>query len=96
MGFNEELTITKIKTHIKKRGGAFKSWFVGTGRHARTELRRHGVRRKGNCWILVRARSASIAEDVRSSLAENLNLLTQEGQRGDYVYAYRLAANTKP
>ncbi len=96
MGFNEELTVSKIKAHIKKRGGAFKSWFVGTGRHAHTELRRHGVKRKGNCWILVRARSASIAENVRSSLAMNLSLLTQEGQRGEYVYAYKLAANTKP
>ncbi len=96
MGFNEELTISKIKVHIKKRGGAFKAWFVGTGKHARMELRRHGVRRKGNCWILVRARTASIAENVRSSLAENFRLLTQEGQRGDYVYAYKLAPNTKP
>jgi hypothetical protein len=96
MGSTKELTVSKIKTHIMKRGGIFKSWFVGTGQHAGKELRRHGVKRKGNCWILVRASSASIAENVRSHLVEALGLLTQEGQRGDFVYAYKLATNTKP
>ncbi len=96
MGFDEKSTVSKIKTHIQKRGGVFKSWFVGTGTHARRELHRHGVKRKGNCWILVRARSASMAEDIRSHLAETFGLLTQNGPPGDYVYAYKMAANTNP
>lgn len=96
MAFTEKSSVSKIKTHIKKRGGASESWFVGTGKHAHKELRDHGVKRKGNCWILVRASSAAIAENVRSHLVEALGLLTQEGQHGDFVYAYKLAANTKP
>ena len=96
MAYTEESSILKIKTHIKKRGGGYNSWFVGIGKHARKELSHHGVKRKGNCWILVRANSDSIAENVRSHLAESFGLVTQEGQHGDFVYAYKLAANTKP
>jgi len=96
MAFAENTTITKIKSHIEKRGGAFKSWFVGIGQHAGRELKRHGVRRKGNCWIFVHADSSTVAENVRSHFVEALGLLTQDGQRGDYVYAYRLSMNTKP
>ncbi len=96
MAFAEKPTITKIKSHIEKRGGVFKSWFVGIGEHARMELKRHGVKRKGDCWIFVRANSTSVAESVRSHLEEALGVLTQDGKRGDYVYAYRLSLNTKP
>ena len=96
MAFAEKVTITKIKGFIEKRGGAFKSWFVGIGKHAGMELKRHGVKRQGDCWIFVHADSATAAENVRSCLVETLGLLTQDGPRGDYVYAYRLGANTKP
>jgi len=96
MAFAEKPTLTKIKSHIEKRGGTPKSWFVGIGKNAGMELKRHGVKRKGDCWIFVHADSSSAAENVRSRLVEGLGLLTQDGQRGDYVYAYRLAANTKP
>ena len=96
MAFAVDHTLEKIKTHIKKRGGAFKSWFVSVGKHARRELNRHGVKPNKNRWIFVRANSAEAAENVRSRLVEALGLLTQDGQQGDYVYAYRVGTNTKP
>ncbi len=99
MAFTEKSTVSKIKTHIEKRGGVFKSWFVGIGKHARTELQRHGVKRKGDRWIFVHASSAKVADSARSHLVKAHGLLTQEvpeDRRGDFVYAYRRGTNTKP
>ena len=100
MVFSGKQVVSRIRGHIKKRGGANNTWFVGLGKDARACLfETHRVRQKGDCWVLVHAESSSVARRVKSHLMKKHGVSGGQdlkGQRGDFVYAYKKSAHTKP
>lgn len=96
MGFTEDTTISKIKGHIRDRGGVFKSWLVGTTKRACRQLGLHGVKRKGDAWIYVRTQSPEIAKKVQSHFVRSFGVEGRNAQGGDFVYAYKKTARTSP
>lgn len=92
--------VDTIKTHIRKRGGTYPAWVVGVSVDAHKKLfNQHGVRRKKDRWILMHARSASVARRVKAYMIKTLGTLgrtSSEEKEGDFVYAYRKTEHTQP
>jgi hypothetical protein len=100
MLYSGKQIVSRIKSHIRKRGGKYPAWIVGVSKDAREQLfEAHGVRRKGDKWILLHAESSLIARKVRHYLVNKLGIAGAEGLAGktaDFVYAYRKSPNTRP
>ena len=100
MLYNAKAMVSRIKSHIKKRGGVYNAWFVGLGKDARSCLfKTHGVQKKGDHWVLIHAESPTVAWEVKSHLIKTVGL-TGDGaaldQVSDFVYAYKKNAHTRP
>jgi hypothetical protein len=91
--------VSKIKGHIRKRGGAYPAWVVGVSRNARKELfNQHGVRKDKDRWIFMHAQSPSVARRVKAYLMDKLGILGRtsvEDKTADFVYAYKKVAHTR-
>lgn len=100
MLYSGKQIVTRIRKHVERRGGAHKDWVVGVDREPRVTLfTKHGVRKVGDCWILIHAESAAVARKVRSYLVKKLGMsdeLPMEDSAGDFVYAYVKAEHTQP
>jgi len=92
--------VARVKSHIRRRGGKYNAWFVGVSPDARARLfTKHSVRKKGDCWILVHAESAQVAQKVKRYLVKKLGLAGASevaDMAADFVYAYKKSANTQP
>ena len=91
--------VVRIRSHMKKRGGANTNWFVGVSKDARARLFvQHHVRKKGDSWILVHAKSSQVARKVKSYLVKKLGISggADAESDADFVYAYRKRSHTKP
>jgi len=107
---SKEQIIEDIRAHIQKRGGGYDEWFIGTGDAARECLfKNHGVKEKGDRWILRRADSTRTAHDVVDYFVNILSMdysqaadaavagtATATAAPADAVYAYRKAGHTRP
>lgn len=98
---SKEQIIEDIRAHMQKRGGAYGDWFVGIGVRGREQLfQDHGVREKGDRWILRRADSPRVAHDVLDYFVNILATDTAEedpaGGAARVVYAYRKSEHTRP
>ena len=100
MLYSGKKIVGRIRSHIKKRGGAYSAWVVGISKEPRGSLfTKHGVRRVGDFWILIHAETHAVARKVRCYLTSKLSLIRGSGVQdpeADFVYAYRKSANTKP
>ena len=100
MLYSEKQIVGRIKGHIAKRGGGYPAWVVGVSKEPRSHLfRKHGVRKVGDRWILMHAKSCAVAREAQLYLVEKLRLsdaATKGDPLADFVYAYRKSANTKP
>lgn len=100
MLYSEKEIVGRIKGHIKKRGGGFPTWVVGTSKEPRAHMfKKHGVRKVGDCWILMHAENTSVARTARQYLLTKLDLSAAGGPddpHADFVYAYRKSVHTKP
>ena len=100
MLYSGKQIVSRIKGHIRKRGGAYRAWIVGISADARDQLfKQHGVLQKGDRWILVHAESSSVAKKVKSYLINKLGIAAgkaAEEKAADFVYAYKKSANTRP
>ena len=97
MKYTGKEIVSRIRFHVKKRGGTASSWFIGVSAEPRQTLfERHAVRKKGDYWILARARSSAVAEKVKLFLATKLGmtLVPESVEKADFVYAYRKTAPT--
>lgn len=92
--------VSRIRGHIRKRGGVFAKWFVGVSKEPRSRLFvNHAVRKKGDYWILVRAESSVVAQRVKSFLVAKVGMAAVKdaaGKNPDFVYAYMKSSHTKP
>jgi len=92
--------VSRVRTHIKKRGGTYNTWFVGTSKRPRAHLfANHRVRKASDSWILMHAKSATVAHKVKSYLVKTLGLNGGAGlddPGADFVYAYKMSVHTKP
>ena len=74
--------------------------FVGMSKEPRSCLfKKHGVRKVGDFWILMHAKTHDVARDAWLYLSKTLSLSKGPGLKdpeADFVYAYRKSANTKP
>jgi hypothetical protein len=100
MRYSGKEIVSRIRTHVKKRGGAYGRWFVGVCKdvHGRLFVS-HGVHKKGDCWIYAHAESAGVANRVRSYFIKKLGATCENdgGETGvEFVYAYRKSEHTKP
>lgn len=96
----KEQIIEDIRTHIQRRGGSYNDWYVGIGLKAKECLfKDHGVKPKGDRWILRRAESPQAAREVLdyfvSILATDYGVPRGDGME-DAVYAYRKSGHTRP
>lgn len=100
MMYSGKQIVSRIKTHFKKRGGAYQTWFVGICKNARSRLfTSHGVHKSGDCWIYAHAESPVVARKVKSYFVKRLGTAGEKdpkSQEKDFVYAYRKNAHTKP
>jgi hypothetical protein len=100
MLYSRNSIIGRIKSHIKRRGGAYSAWVVGMSKEPRGCLfAKHGVRKVGDFWILMHAETHEVARNAWLYLSKKLCLNKAPGLRdleADFVYAYRKSANTKP
>ena len=99
MKYSGNEIVSRIRSHIEKRGGDFAAWFVGVGRTAKKRLKGHGVQRKGDCWVYIHAAGPDVALKAKSDLVRTLGAgsLHDVGEAGgDFVYAYRKSARTTP
>ena len=100
MAKTKQQIIEEITAHIKKRGGAYPDWYVGTGTQARDLLfSEHKVQRKGGRWIHRRAGSAQDAREVKDFFVGKLAADGISGTgdaKADAVYAYKKTACTEP
>lgn len=89
-----------IEGHMAKCGGTYREWYVGIAADPRDRLfNGHGVREKGDAWILRRAESAEVARRVERYFVKTLG--TDGGPGGGdastkAVYAYKKNAHTSP
>lgn len=101
MLFSGKQIVSKVRGHIKKRGGAPPAWVVGISADARKALfARHGVNRKTDRWILLHAESASIARKVKEYLMRKIGVAggaqAEDDTAADFVYAYKRSLRTRP
>lgn len=100
MLYSGKQIVGRIKGHIEKRGGGYPAWVVGVSKEPRAHMfSGHGVRKVGDSWILMHAKSCAVARDVQLYLIKKLSLndaTAKEDPLADFVYAYRKSANTKP
>jgi len=100
MLYSERQIVTRIKGHIKRRGGAYKTWVVGIDKEPRSRLfTSHRVRKVGDFWILMHAKSCAAARKVQSYLIKKVGLrsgLKLEDPSADFVYAYMRSGHTTP
>lgn len=100
MLYSGKTIVGRIKSHMKKRGGPNSAWVVGISKKPHASLfAKHGVRKAGDCWILLHAETHAVARKVRLYLTSKLSLSEGPGledPEADFVYAYRKSANTKP
>jgi hypothetical protein len=92
--------VGRIRRHIKRRGGVYSAWVVGISSEPKARMfMKHGVRKAGDAWILVRAETHEVARRVRLYLTKKLSLVRGSGlkdPKADFVYAYRKSPNTNP
>ena len=100
MLYSQKVIVGRIRSHIKKRGGAYSAWVVGMSKEPRASLfTKHGVRKVGDFWILMHAKTHDVARNAWLYLSKTLCLSKGPGLKdpeADFVYAYRKSANTKP
>jgi hypothetical protein len=99
MKYTGKEIVSRIRTHVKRRGGTSASWFIGVSAQPRQMLfETHAVRKKGDYWILARAKSSSVARKVKLFLATKvgMTLISKPMGKADFVYAYRKVARTSP
>jgi len=98
MKYTGKEIVSKVRMHIKKRGGIDSNWFVGASAEPRKTLfEMHSVRKKGDYWILARARSTATAQKVKLFLATKagMTLISEPAGKADFVYAYRKNRQTR-
>jgi len=99
MAFTGKAIVTRVKDHIRKRGGSFAKWFVGVSAKPRIRLfRLHQVPKTTGQWILMRAESPAKALQVKRFLSTKLKMVAGRKlseKTADFVYAYRMTAQTK-
>lgn len=92
--------IEEIKTHIRKRGGEYRDWYVGVGTKGHEALfSRHRVREKGDRWICRKASTPQAACEIRDHFVRELSADGEGGpgaKAARMVYAYRKASHTQP
>ena len=100
MLYSQKVIIGRILRHIKRRGGACSTWVVGMSKEPRSSLfTSHGVRKQGDFWILMHAKTHDVARSAWLQLSKKLSSSKGPGLKdpdADFVYAYRKSANTKP
>lgn len=100
MRYTGKQIVSRIKSHVRKRGGLPGKWFIGVSSVPRSTLfDSHSVRRQGDYWILIHATSSKVARKVKAFLAKRLGMAaeTVTGEKmADFVYAYRKSAHTAP
>ena len=91
--------VQEIDNHIRAHGGGYPAWYVGIAADPRDRLfNDHNVHEKGDAWIHRDAGSEQAAREVEQHF---LGLGCQGGGGGGsyptrYVYAYKMAAHTRP
>ncbi|MBI4605948.1 MAG: hypothetical protein HY721_28625 [Planctomycetes bacterium] len=97
MRYSGKEIIDRIEAHFKKRRGKPGKWLVAVAPDARTRLRAHGVQKKGDYWIYMRASSPAAAKEARDRLLKSLGAVEgPQPEPGDCVYAYQRSSHTKP
>lgn len=100
MRYSGKQIVSRIRGHIKRRGGAYKTWVVGIDKEPRTQLfTKLGVRRAGDFWILLHAESGAVARKVCSYLVNRIGLRGESPQNdpsADFVYAYLKTESPSP
>lgn len=100
MAKTKQQIIDDIKAHIRKGGGAYKDWYVGISKDARSRLfDGHNVREKGDWWIYRAASSSKIAREIEAYFVNTLGTDGGTGGGGAdarQVYAYKKASHTDP
>jgi hypothetical protein len=98
MKYTGKEIVSRIRIHVKKRGGIASKWSVGASAEPRKTLfEMHSVRKKGDYWILARARSTAIAQKVKVFLGTKagMTLISEPAGKADFVYAYRKNRRTR-
>ena len=97
MKFTGKEIVSRIRDHVKKRGGTPSKWFVGVSAEPRKTLfEMHAVRQKGDNWVLARARSAAIAQKVKLFLTTKagMTVISEPVGNGDFVFVYVFKKNS--
>jgi hypothetical protein len=99
MLYSAKQITSRIKAHVKKRGGTYGAWSVGISKEPRAKLfTQHGVRKAVDFWILMHAESAKVAQEVKAYFVDKLGMVEGKGKTDaadDFVYAFRKRANAK-
>lgn len=88
-----------IDNHIRANGGGYRAWYIGIAADPRDRLfSDHNVNEDGDAWIFRDAGSESAARDIERQF---IALGCRGGDGGGsyqthYVYAYKMAAHTRP
>jgi hypothetical protein len=95
MKYTGKEIVLRIRAHVKRRGGAASSWFIGVSPKPRQALfETHAVRKQGDYWILAHATSSAVARKVKLFLATKIGMIQvpEHVEKADFVYAYRKAS----
>lgn len=91
--------VAEILSHISKRGGEHREWYVGIAENARKRLfEDHGVVEKIDKWIFRECKNSEAARTIENYLLEKYEFKGGTGGGSDmtkYVYAYKIASHTE-
>lgn len=89
----------EIDNYIRAHGGGYRAWYIGIAANPRDRLfGDHNVNEHGDAWNFRDADSESAARDIERHF---IALGCRGGDGGGsyqtrYVYAYKMAAHTRP
>lgn len=97
---SRSLIIEEVEEHVLKNGSDFREWYVGVTADPKTRLfSQHRLKRTGDAWISRRAIDGPQAREVAGYFVSVRNAKGGAGASdvdGEYFYAYKIKAHTRP